>query len=171
MFESSGAGEANLHPTAPRSLAVAFYKGNRPGIEGLVGRLIRRVDQGPYSHCELLFSDGQSASASLSDGGVRVKRIDYSVVGNWDFLPLNDPTGQVEATALKWAYMHDNDEYDTLGSLRFLSGVLKSNPEKYFCSEAVMEMLGFPEPFRFGPNGAASVLGHVLKTKIQVVTK
>src|SRR3546814_7608950 len=40
---------------------------------GIYSRVTRLVDGGPYSHCELVFSDGLSASASFIDGGVRFK--------------------------------------------------------------------------------------------------
>ena len=52
-------------------MRTAFYKGTRPGWQGIYSRAVRVIDRGPYSHCELVFSDGLSASASYIDGGVR----------------------------------------------------------------------------------------------------
>ena len=53
-------------------MKAAFYKGTRPGLQGIYSRAVRAIDRGPYSHCELVFSDGLSASASYIDGGVRL---------------------------------------------------------------------------------------------------
>ena len=68
-------------------MKAAFYKATRPGLQGLYSRAARAVDRGPYSHCELVFSDGLSGSASYIDGGVRLKRIDFDPE-HWDFIEL-----------------------------------------------------------------------------------
>ena len=56
-------------------MKAAFYKATRPGWQGIYSRAVRWIDRGPYSHAELVFSDGLSASASYIDGGVRLKRM------------------------------------------------------------------------------------------------
>lgn len=70
-------------------MQAAFYKATRPGWQGIYSRAVRVIDRGPYSHCELVFSDGMSGSASYIDGGVRLKRIDYDPA-HWDFVELPD---------------------------------------------------------------------------------
>ena len=50
------------------SFQLALYKHTRPGLQGVYSRLVRLVDRGPYSHCELVFSNGLSASSSFIDG-------------------------------------------------------------------------------------------------------
>ena len=50
-------------------MKIALYKGTLPGWRGWISRLVRFADRGPYSHCEVVFSDGMCASASWLDGG------------------------------------------------------------------------------------------------------
>ena len=61
-------------------MQVAFYKGTRSGLSGLFNRLVRWWTRGPYSHCEVVFTDEPSkdggvlcGSSSKLDGGVRLK--------------------------------------------------------------------------------------------------
>ena len=68
-------------------MQVAFYKGTRSGIAGIYSRGVRFITKGKYSHCELIFSDGMSASASFMDGGVRFKRIEYDPA-HWDIIDV-----------------------------------------------------------------------------------
>lgn len=155
-----------LHPTVPKGMCVALYKGTRSGVDGLYNRLGRLLDRGPYSHCELIFSDGQSGSSSFMDGGVRLKQINYTSVGNWDFLPLRDAQGRFEKSALAWMYAHDHCEYDIWGNIRFFCGLARDSADKWFCSEAIMAALGFEDSFRYGPNGLAAVLPRYFCTDI-----
>lgn len=135
-------------------MKVALYKGTRPGLQGIYNRLTRWIDRGKYSHCELVFSDGVSASASYIDGGVRFKVIDYNPE-NWDFIEIPK---YLEGRARWWFREHNGDPYDVLGNLRFAIGFARDSEGAWFCSEAVMEALGFIEPYRYGPNGMAAVL-------------
>jgi hypothetical protein len=135
-------------------LQVAFYKGTRPGIAGLYNRLTRWLDHGPYSHCELVFGDGESASASFMDGGVRFKRIGYSS-GQWDFVPI--PL-RYELAARVWFTLHQGAAYDLMGNLNALLGFVPDSTDKWFCSEAIAAALQLTEPWRYKPNGLAAVL-------------
>lgn len=134
-------------------MKIAFYKGTRKGVQGLYSRLTRWVDSGPYSHCELVFNDGLSASASFIDGGVRFKHIDYKE-DNWDFVEL---PSYLEEQALLWFKEHEGCKYDILGNLRFVLFFIKPSKDKFFCNEAIAESLGFKEAWRLGPNGFASL--------------
>lgn len=136
-------------------MQAAFYKGTRPGLNGMYSRAVRLVDRGPYSHCEVVFSKGLSGSASWVDGGVRLKSIDYRQhPENWDFFPL---PGHLEAKVWEWFCTHAGEGYDLPGNLRFVSWMVRESPSNWFCSEAYCTSLGIPEPWRFGPNGAASL--------------
>mgnify|MGYP000656187073 CR=1 FL=1 len=154
----------SLHPAAPRTLAVAFYKGTRPGVAGLYNRLGRFLDRGPYSHCELLFSDGASASSSFLDGGVRFKAIGYSSENCWDFFELTQVLRSAvalqaaESRARGWFVDHMGLPYDVWGNIRFACGFARDSADAWFCSEAVAAALGFADPFRYGPNGLHSHL-------------
>lgn len=135
-------------------MRAAFYKGTRPGLQGIYSRLVRWVDRGPYSHCELVFSDGLSGSASWTDGGVRTKRIEYDPA-RWDFIELPD---HLEADARLWFCKHDGQGYDLLGNLRFVCCMVRESQKDWFCNEALLAALGHLEPWRHGPNGTAALL-------------
>lgn len=135
-------------------MKAAFYKATRPGLQGIYSRAVQVVDRGRYSHCELIFSDGMSASASYIDKGVRLKRIDYNPE-HWDIVDL---PGFDEAAARLWFAERDGEGYDLWGNLRFIFGWVREDDGRWFCSEALMAALGFAEPWRFGPNGAAAAL-------------
>jgi hypothetical protein len=133
---------------------AAFYKGTRPGLPGLYNRAVRWWECGPYSHCELVFSDGRAASASFMDHGVRFKEIDFDPE-RWDFIDL---PGANEALAELWFLTHLGCQYDLLGNVHFLLGPVRDDRRKYFCSEALAAALGMPEAWRYGPNALAAVL-------------
>ena len=141
-------------------MKLALYKGTRLGWEGLYSRLVRWLDRGIYSHCELVFSAGVSASSSYIDGGVRFKIIDYRP-GHWDFIEIPDPTGEIEQRARAWFREHNGEPYDLWGNVRFAIGFARDSTGKSFCSEAVMAALGFPEAYRYGPSGMAALLLHI----------
>ena len=138
-------------------MKIAFYKATRSGLQGLYSRGVRLIDGGPYSHCELIFSNGISASASFIDGGVRFKQIDYNN-NHWDIFSIPDPDGIQELRANDWFVEHEGDKYDILGNVRFVFGFVKHDNNKQFCSEACAEALGFYEGWRYGPNGLASII-------------
>lgn len=135
-------------------MKLALYKETRPGLQGLYSRLTRWIDRGPYSHCELVFTDGMSASSSFIDGGVRFKNIQYDP-DHWDFVPLPDV---LETAARDWFRGHCGQPYDLWGNVRFVLGFTRESKGAWFCSEAVMAALGFAEPYRYGPSGAAALL-------------
>ena len=137
-------------------MRVALYKGTRPGLQGIYSLLVRFIDRGPYSHCELVFSDGVSASSSYIDNGVRFKVIDYNPA-HWDFIELPD---SLEANARQWFREHDGEPYDLWGNVRFAFGLARDSEGKSFCSEALMSSIGFSDAYRYGPSGMVSALNY-----------
>lgn len=135
-------------------MKIALYKGTRPGLPGMYNRLVRFWERGKYSHCEIVFSDGWSASSSFMDGGVRFKRIEFDP-SRWDFIDLPD---SLETAARKWFVEHEGKAYDYWGNIRFMFGWLPDSKDKYFCSEAVVAALGLNDPWRYGPNALWAVL-------------
>jgi hypothetical protein len=81
-------------------MKVALYKGKRGGFAGAFDASVRWWTRGPYSHVELVFSDGMSASASARDGGVRFKRIDFKPE-HWDFIDLSVDEEHLRTLILK----------------------------------------------------------------------
>lgn len=137
-------------------MRAAFYKATRPGAQGIYSRLVRLIDRGPYSHCELVFADGMSGSASFIDGGVRLKRIDYGL-DHWDMVDLPG-NAQAEDYARSWFEFNQGAPYDLMGNVRFVLPWLSDSERGWFCSEAMAAALKLKEPWRFGPNGLAAVL-------------
>jgi len=142
-------------------MQAAFYKATRPGLPGIYNRLVRAFEGGPYSHCEIVFSDGDSASSSFMDRGVRFTGPGYKhgginfASGNWDVYPLPP---ELENAARAWFESHDGKAYDLRGNVRFIwPWGNRDSRDKWFCSEAILAALGVPEPWRFGVNAAAAV--------------
>ena len=135
-------------------MKIAFYKGTRPGISGIYSIGVRAWTRSPYSHAELVFSDGMSASSSFVDGGVRFKRIAYNPV-NWDFVEI----GGDEATARQWFIDHEGEGYDLMGNAGFVVGFIRDSEFKWSCGESIAAALGYLEPWRYSPailNSAAA---------------
>jgi hypothetical protein len=137
---------------------AAFYKGTRPGLPGLFNRFVRFWDRGQYSHMELVFNDGLSASSSFLESGVRFKKIDFDPT-RWDFIDLPD---ERESAARAWFSAHAGKAYDYWADIRFMYGFAPSSKDKWMCSEACMEALGFKEAWRFSPNICKAVLAFSL---------
>lgn len=139
----------------PNTFSVALYKGKHKFPQSIYTEATKFFDRGPYSHNELVFSDGVSASSSFLDGGVRFKNINYSTPGNWDFiiLPL-----RLEDHARRWFHAHEGEDYDILGNIAFGLGFIRDSRKKSFCSEAIASALGWRRSWMYGPSGLADRL-------------
>ena len=140
-------------------MQVAFYKGRKR----LFNRLTSWWLRGPYSHVELVLGydeAGQAicASSSMMDGGVRVKhmRLDPE---HWD---LVDVSGSADA-AWSWLRKHEGAGYDYLGLLGFVARVIGHSKSRFVCSEAVAEMLGIPDGWRFDPCSLYAAVSYLHK--------
>lgn len=128
-------------------MKVAFYKGKKR----LFNRLVCYWLRGDYSHCELvtrtdLLGVSDCISSSFMDGGVRLKRMRLDPA-HWDLIEVDgDPR-----KAHYWLDMHEGDGYDVIGLLGFIWRRQRGYQDKWFCSEAVAEMLGMQESWRFDP--------------------
>ena len=132
-------------------MQVAFHKGG----SSVGGKIIKWWDSGPYSHCEIIFSDGLWASASfLGKQQVRGKLIKPSADG-WDYITL---PASYEQAARAFFAKTEGVRYDLFGQVRFIIAPYRGKGDKYWCSEWVAEALGLREPWRYGPNGLYNVL-------------
>ena len=86
------------------------------------------------------------ASSSMMDGGVRVKHMRLDLT-HWDLVPVS---GNVDA-AWEWLRRHEGAGCDYLGLLGFIARAIGHNPSRFVCSEAVAEMLGMSDGWRFDP--------------------
>ena len=144
-------------------MKIAFYKGTHKGLAGVFNRLVRWWTKGSYSHVELVidYSYGNSlciSSANL-DGGVRTKLLDLDN-GNWDLVDIP------EVDWFSWYEKNKDKGYDFLGLLGFVIGAGKENPKKLFCSEAVADILGYKNAWRYSPN----TLYDLVTSKLTYVT-
>lgn len=127
-------------------MKLASYKGTRPGLAGLFNRAVRWWLGGKYSHTELVFSDGVSASSSWLDGGVRYRLITFDPA-KWDLIEIDGD----EQAARQWFKDHGGDSFDIVGLFGFVWRRSTHNRARWFCSESVAASLGFPDPYRFDP--------------------
>lgn len=128
------------------TMRLASYKGTRPGLPGLFNALVRWWCDGPYSHNELIFSDGVCASSANLDGGLRFKVFEPDPA-KWDVIDIEGD----EAKAREWFANHDMDGYDLLGLFGFVWRRGVQDKDKWFCSEAIAEALGIEDSWRFDP--------------------
>ena len=143
------------------ALYAAFYNATRPGAPGIYNHLVRAFEGGPHSHCEIVFSNGDSASASFMDKGARFTgdgydfpKIDFNN-GKWDLVRLPD---EYEAGARAYWVAHEGWSYDIRGNIRFIfPWGNRDSALKVFCSEGLLACLGVPEAWRFGVNSARAV--------------
>lgn len=135
-------------------MKIAFYKGTSRGIKGFYNIAVRAVTKGIYSHCELVFSDGISASASFLDCGVRFKKIEFDPE-HWDFIDLPD---ELELGARAWFAKNVGAGYDIFGNVRFVFWPVSEQKKRFFCSEAIAKSLGLIEAWRYDPNTLYSAL-------------
>lgn len=128
-------------------MKLAFYKAEHGNI---IDKLIGLWTRGPFSHVELLFSDGVSFSSSQWDGGVRFKKIDYSHKERWSFLDIDGIANESEVKYL--ANKLRGAKYDWLGIFlyEFLPFNIQ-NSKKWYCSEICAHLLGLT-PCQMSPN-------------------
>ena len=112
-----------------------------------INRLVFAVSD-PLTHSEFKFSSRfssryryRSFSFTLQDDGVgRFKDILYSHSERWDrlILPMTD---EQEDRAYEKALELVGLPYDTIGVASLKTGLIKQDPDKYWCSEAVGELI------------------------------
>ena len=135
-------------------MKIAFYKGTKEGIAGVYNIGVRWIEDGLYSHCEVVFSNGLSASSSFMDGGVRFKEIEYDL-DKWDIfeLPYFD-----EEYAYNYFVQRIGKPYNLRGNIHFVFGFIRGNSDGVFCSEACAEALGLEKGWQFAPNALAHII-------------
>jgi hypothetical protein len=127
-------------------MKLASFKGTRPGIAGLFSIACRYWLGGPYTHTELVFSDGWAGTSRAVEGGVVLHKIDYPA-DEWDLIEIDGD----ESYSRKWFEDHAGSKFDLVGLLGFVWRRKDGQQTRWFCSEAVADSLRFPEPFRFDP--------------------
>lgn len=146
---------------------IAFYKGKKQGCspKALLLRLLdwttRTITRGQYSHCEIAIAHPNSAnlfdcySASLRDGGVRVKTMPLPP-DKWDLIPLPSRES-LRLNVREHFAATQSSRYDYYGAIGVALGT-RQQPQRWFCSEWCGAVLGLRESWRFSPNDLAAVV-------------
>ena len=131
----------------------------RYGDKRMFARLVTLVQGSDTAHCEAAWAwDGdvhECVSSSWLDGGVRGKTIEMPA-GKWRIYEVDaaiDP--------LVYLSQHDGDGYDWLGLLGFVIRRIRGFGGRRFCSEAVAEILGLRDPWRFDPATLEGVIAGI----------
>lgn len=130
---------------------AAFFKGRSAGIMGLFDIADHLWMEGEFSHCELVFSDGRSAS-SVGGTGVRFTEpgsIDFTDTTQWELMDL---TGLDEQAAIDCFTKNLGNGYDYRGDAHFIVGFVQHDKKDDFCSEICAYATGFEQAWRFDPN-------------------
>jgi hypothetical protein len=117
-------------------MQIAFYKA--PGK--FIDRAIRWWTKGKYSHCELVFSNGDWFSADAWQNKVRFERVRPNPE-HWDIVDLA-VTLKEELLIRAWCDSQEGKGYDYIGVV--LTQVLSldiEDPKRYFCSELCVAAL------------------------------
>lgn len=140
-----------MQPTV-EPMKLALYAGPAKSIaQKLIHWAICLFTWSRYSHVELVI-DGRCFSASNRDGGVRAKFIDlYS--GRWDVIEIPERFQAKTWAAIAWFRRHDGENYDWIGCARLcpLLHWLPARSDHHFCSKAIAEALGLPNPDDYTP--------------------
>lgn len=117
---------------------IAFYKAKYGSWKD---KLVAWWTKGPYSHSEIIFSDGMWFSASTRDGNkTRFKKI-IPNESHWDFITIN--ISDIDEEDLRqFAEYNNNLPYDWIGI--FFSQLMPFNchfEKKWFCSEIIHAMM------------------------------
>lgn len=129
-------------------MKLLFYKG-KSGT--WLDKLICYVTKSEYSHVEFVSRDDGTVyecwSSSNRDGGIRKTYITVNPE-HWTLLEL--PTA--DAVNTNWFLERTGQKYDYVGLLcPILKTSLFSSKSKWFCSEAIAEVLGHKDSWRYTP--------------------
>lgn len=132
---------------------VAFYKGKDSWID----RFIAWYCRGEYSHCELVMtmlddSKGVCLSSSMQDGGVRIKAINFNP-DHWDLVTVSVDLDRLN----RWIQENLGMKYDRRGLFGFVLRRIPEKKKRWYCSEAVADIMGLGDPWRFDPCSLAAV--------------
>jgi hypothetical protein len=127
-------------------ILIAFRHSDRR----LFSRLVTRVRGGDSAHVESAIPspDGRLSlcvSSSFMDDGVRGKIIDLTDPHKWRVYRWDGD----HADLMVWLRINLRVKYDTRGMLGIQWRDLGQNPGKKFCSEAVAEHIGLPDPHTY----------------------
>lgn len=83
------------------------------------------------------------------------------MVDNWDFIYIGKETPEIRARADAL----NGKLYDTRGLIGMVARRVPHKKEAQFCAEAIQEVLGFEEPWRFSPITAGIAWRAIMKQR------
>ena len=116
-------------------MKIAFYIAEKGDW---VDKLISIITRSKYSHCEMVFPNGEFASSSPRDGGIRFKFIEQD--SHWEIFDVHATMSEEEIR--RWFEGNDQDTYDWIGAFMSIFGIMIKREDKKFCSYVCALMLG-----------------------------
>jgi hypothetical protein len=119
-------------------MRLLFYWG--PG--NLVTKIIRLLTDGPYSHVELQFTDGERFFSS-GHGPLQGSHMemDHKIYGRWWDVIWLVSTPKQEAAAERYAFLLVGFPFDWRGMLSFLVPRWRREKKGGYCSSMIMQIL------------------------------
>lgn len=147
-------------------MKVALYIGDhkQDALMVRLGWWITRMGQkGEYAqvtHVEAILAEHADGSvdigsSSIRDGGVRIKE---RVFLNQDHWIIADVPKWSAKKARKWFVEHAGEKYDTRGAFATAFPIQWTQPNRWFCNQAVGASAGMKSPEVFGPSQFAAAI-------------
>ena len=129
----------------------------RYGDTRFFARAVTFLRGGDSAHCELAHkwrgNFHTCTSASFIDGGVRQKQIELPA-DKWRIYEFN---GISDKEVDEWFVANHNKKYDVIGLMGFVWRRIEGSAKRLFCSEAVADIIGLPEPHLYDLRALESV--------------
>ena len=143
---------------------VAFFKGRGNWLDFC----IRKITKSKYSHVEFVlaatiedgkFIRGACITSTPHENGVRLRSVQFDE-GDWDFVEapnIHDNTTLL-SEAIHWYTTNKSAKYDWSGALGLAFKPVGQDKTRWFCSEAVAQILGFKDSWRYDPDTLYSTI-------------
>lgn len=116
-------------------MKIAFYKAK---YGNWIDKVVSVATNSEYSHCEIIFSDGEFLSSSKRDCGVRYMHINNS--HKWDIFEIATTRSERLIRILAQPYI--GQKYDIIGAIGSAFNIDISSKDKKYCSRLCAILLG-----------------------------
>lgn len=104
-----------------------------------VDKLVSWFTFGPYSHCEIRFSNKECFSSSKRDKGTRFKNI-YFIPSHWRIVHIRASL-EKEQEIYDWCKQECGKPYDLLGVFGLMTFPKLNDKNRWYCSEICSHIL------------------------------
>jgi hypothetical protein len=126
-------------------------------------KFIAWLTDGPFSHCEIVFSDGKCFSASPRHGGVRFKDINI-IEERWTEIDLGDIPEEEEI--INWCSTQIGKKYDYFGAIGLVIPFFPNDPETWYCSEICSTIINMTSKIHLKNNIDPNKLYRIISIKL-----